>query len=166
MRSPVSSATSGFTLIEMVVTILVLSVALLGVLSVMSFSTARSADPMLDTQGRAVAEAYLEEILLRAYADPDGSEAGESRATFDDVDDYDGLAANGCSSTSAACPALGDCPCDQLGLPLDGLDGYRVAISTSASSLNGAPALLVDVTVTHVRDASLRVALSGYRTQY
>ena len=61
---------------------------------------------------------------------------------------------------------LGDCPCDQLGVPLDGLEGYRVAVATSASSLNGAPALRVDVTVTHARHASLRVALTGYRTQY
>jgi len=161
-----ASAGRGFTLVEMVVSIVVLSVGLLGVLSALSFSTAHSADPMLDTQGRAVAEAYLEEILLRAYADPDGNEAGEARSTFDDVDDYDALAANGCTATSAACPTAGECPCDQLGEPLDGLAGYRVAVATVGTSLNGAPAWRVDVTVTHVRDAGLRVALSGYRTQY
>ena len=34
-----------------------------------------------------------------------------------DVDDYHALAASGCTSTSAACPVAGDCPCDQFGAP-------------------------------------------------
>jgi MSHA pilin protein MshD len=157
---------AGLTLIELVITIVVLAPGLLGVLAMMSFATARSADPVLDTQGRAIAEAYLEEILLRAYADPDGSEAGESRATWDDVDDYDALAANGCTAVSAACPVLGACACNQFGEPFDALQDYLVAVDTVATTLNGAPAWRVDVAVTHARAPKLRITLSGFRTSY
>ena len=78
-----------------------------GILSVMNLTTAKSADPMITTQAHAIAQSYLEEILLRDYDDPDGTEFGETRATFDDVDDFDALPTNGCLTTSIACPTLG-----------------------------------------------------------
>ncbi|MCP5149374.1 MAG: type II secretion system protein [Ectothiorhodospiraceae bacterium] len=165
-RPPPRRRARGATLIELVLTIVVLSVALVGVLAVSRVNTARSADPVLLTQAQAVARAYLEEVLLRDYVDPDGSDAGETRATFDDVDDYHGLAANGCTAVSAACPAAGSCACDQFGEPVDALSGYQVSVAVSADTLNGAAARRVDVTVTHPGLAGVAVALSGYRASY
>ena len=156
----------GVTLIELVMAIVVIGTAMAGVAAVMNLTSAASADPMLQTQAQALARAYLEEILLREYVDPDGSEAGEDRATFDDVDDYHALAVNGCLTTSPACPALGDCPCDQDGVPIDGLADYEVAIVVATTTLNGDPAQRVDVAVTHARLGNLRVDMTGYRTQY
>jgi MSHA pilin protein MshD len=161
-----TSAGKGFTLIELVMSMVVISAGVAGVLSIMSLSVAESADPMLRTQAQAVARAYLEEILLRDFSDPDGVEAGENRATYDDVDDYHGLAANGCLSVSAACPLLGDCVCDQYGVPVASLAGYDVSVSVSPSALNGAAAFRADVTVTHDRVADATVMMTGYRTSY
>ena len=165
-RAGATTTQAGATLIELVMTIIVVAAAVAGVLSNFNFATARSADPMLQTQSQAVARAYLEEVLLRAYADPDTVEAGENRATFDDVDDYHALAANGCLVTSVACPVLGDCPCDQFGNPIDDLFGYAVAVAVVPATLNGVPALRVDVTVSHATASRARVQISGYRTDH
>ena len=75
----------GFTLVELVIAMVVISIALSGVLMVMNYTTAHSADPMIQHQAVAIAEAYLEEILLKPYADPDGVDGEGSRALFDDV---------------------------------------------------------------------------------
>ncbi|NIR27984.1 MAG: pilus assembly protein MshD [Gammaproteobacteria bacterium] len=145
---------------------LVIGVAVGGVLRVMSLVTANSAEPLFQVQAHAIAQSYLEEILLRDFSDPDASEAGEDRSSYDDVDDYDGLANNGCLTTSAACPVLGDCACDQFGNPIDALPGYNVNVNVNPVVLNGVPALRVDVTVTHDRNAGVNLTLSGHRTNY
>lgn len=157
----------GVTLVELVISITVIGVAVAGVLSVMSLRTAHSVDPLLQVQAVAIADAYLEEILLLDFADPDGAEAGENRATYDDVDDYHALAANGCLTTSAGCPGLGDCACDQSGAPLPGLAGYQVGVTVNTEALHtAAGAKRVDVTVTHVDFPDASVRLSGYRSAY
>lgn len=160
--------TRGFTLVEVVLAIVVIAAGLTGLFVVMTETTAKSSDPMIVTQAHAVAEAYLEEILLRAYNDPSplGSEAGETRATFDDVDDYDGLVANGCLTTTPACPSLGSCACDQFGNPLAALSGYTVNVSVATTTLNGAAAKLATVTVGYAADPKLSASLSGYRVEY
>ena len=156
----------GATLIELVMTMVVVSVAVAAVLLVLQQTTARSADPAIQAQAQSIATAYLEEILQREYADPDGSEAGETRATYDDVDDYHALAGNGCVVTSAACPTLGSCACDQFGNPVAALAGYTVSVNVATTTLNGATARRVDVTVGHARFPDLSLALSGYRGAY
>ena len=86
----------GFTLVELIISMVVVSIALGGVLMVMNYTIWHSADPMLQHQAVAIAESYLEEVLLHAYSDPDGSGGESLRNLFDDVDDYDGLADTGC----------------------------------------------------------------------
>ena len=61
---------SGVTLIELIITIVVISIALTGTLVVISRTVGGSADPMIVRQAVGVAEAYLEEILLKPYYDP------------------------------------------------------------------------------------------------
>ena len=156
----------GFTLVELVMALTIVSLAVAGVLGVLQQSAAHSADPALQAQAQAIAESYLDEILQRAYADPDGGEAGETRASFDDVADYHALVANGCVATSAACPVLGDCVCDQFGNPVDGLAGFTVTVTVGVSPLNGATAQRVDVLVGHDRLPTLSLSLSGYRADY
>jgi MSHA pilin protein MshD len=150
----------------LIISIAVIGVALAGVLLVIVRNTQASADPMIWHQAVAVAEAYLEEIVAKEFADP-GGPVGETRATFDNVADYHNLANNGCLTTSAACPALGDCACDQSGAPIDGLRDYRVNVQVIAEALNGiaaANALRVEVTVTPPHGGAITV--SGYRTNY
>lgn len=144
----------GVTLVELLVSIVIVSIAASGVLGVLSMTTAASADPMIRHQAAAIAEAYLEEILLKPVNDPDGADGEALRADFDDLDDYDGLADVGAR--------------DQFGAPIAGLGDYNVAVAVSPSTaLPAIPvgdALRVDVVVTHGVDISF--VLSAYRTRY
>lgn len=138
---------AGFSLIELIFFIVVVSIGLVGVLKVMDVGVASSADPMVRKQAQALAESVLQEVLQKAYTDPDpGVTSGEStRATFDDVDDY-----NGRSNSSFA-----DLPAS--------LSGYQIGIAVVPSTLGSLAAKRVTVTVT--RGAEV-VSLIGYRTSY
>lgn len=144
----------GVTLIELLVSIVIVSIAASGVLGVLSMTTAASADPMIRHQAAAIAEAYLEEILLKPITDPDGVDGEALRADYDDLDDYNGLADIGAR--------------DQFGAPTGGLGNYNVAVAVSPSAaLPGVPladALRVDVVVTNGVD--INFTLSGYRTRF
>ena len=142
---------AGFTLIEIITTIVILAVAATAIMSVFTSTVRSSADPVIQQQAVSIAEAYMEEILLKSFNDPNGTEVGESRATFDDVDDYDGL-----NDADAM---------DQDGNTITGLEAYTVTVAVSNASLNTTvPALLVVVTVDH--DALDPIVLRGYRTSY
>ena len=151
---PAMKRQAGVTLIELLVSIVIVSIAASTVLGVLSMTTAASADPMIRHQAAAVAEAYLEEILLKPLTDPDGVDGEAARAAFDDLDDYDGLSDAGAR--------------DQFGSPLAGLGDYNVAVNVTPSpALPGVPladALRVDVVVTHANDIDF--VLSGYRTRF
>ncbi len=143
----------GFTLIEVVMSIIIISIALVGVYLVMNTTTAASADPMLRHQALAVAESYLEEILLKPFADPDGTDGETLRSDFDDVDDYHNLNDDGAR--------------DQDNNLIAGLEKYTVQISVTAEDLGGSGlgnTLRIDVTVVHPAAGSL--TLSGYRSRF
>ena len=144
----------GVTLVELLVSIVIVAIAASAVLGVLSMTTAASADPMIRHQAAAIAESYLEEILLKPLVDPDGIDGEIARAEFDDIDDYSGLADVGAR--------------DQFGNPLAGLAAYSVAVAVSPSgalpSVPAADAIRVDVLVTHTADVSF--VLSGYRTRF
>ncbi|MFK5926749.1 MAG: type II secretion system protein [Desulfuromusa sp.] len=143
----------GFTLIELIVAMVIISVALAGVMSVMNYTTLHSADPMLRQQSIAIAEAYMEEITLKNYTDPDTDGEG-NRALFDDVDDYNGLTDSGAH--------------DQSGNPISGLENYSININVSAQNYGPSgmvvSGLKVDVSVTD--PGGERLTLTGYRTSY
>lgn len=149
---------AGATLVELVVSIVVISVGLAGILLVMNRNVSSSGDPLVQHQAIAIAEAYLEEILAKEFTDPDGGEtggpeAGEARATFDDVNDYNGLADAGAR--------------DQNNNLIPGLGGYNVGVAVVNQAWNGVPvadALLATVTVTG--PGGVTITLSGYRTRY
>jgi MSHA pilin protein MshD len=146
----------GVTLIELIVVMVVISIALAGVMSVINFTTLHSADPMLRQQAIAIAEAYMEEITLKDYVDPDDgtlcpTKEG-SRDRYDNVCDYNGL-----SDTGAA---------DQTGVAIGGLGSYDVAVTVAAATF-GSPTvdgLKIEVTVTDSANESL--TLTGYRADY
>ncbi len=137
----------GFTLIELIFFIVVVSVALVGILKVMDVTVKSSADPMVRKQAVALAESILQEVLQKAYTDPDPLvSTGEStRDTFDDVSDYNGRG----NATFTDLPAS--------------LSSYDIGIAVSATTLGSLPAKKVVVTVTHGGDA---ISLTGYRTSY
>ncbi|WP_312437436.1 prepilin-type N-terminal cleavage/methylation domain-containing protein [Janthinobacterium sp.] len=62
----------GFTLIEVVIFLVVISVAVVGIVQVIGNSTSKSADPQLRKQALVLAESMLEEVQLArfTYCDP------------------------------------------------------------------------------------------------
>lgn len=144
---------AGVTLVELLVSIVIVSIAASGVLGVLSMTSAASADPMSQHQAAAIAQAYLEEILLNPVDDPDGIDGETARADFDDIDDYDGLADNGAR--------------DQFGNAIGGLDSYVVSVATAASTalapVPSADTVRIDVTV--ARGAGINFTLSAYKTR-
>lgn len=105
---------AGLTLVEMIVTIVILSIALLGITATLNLGTSQSSDTLFELRATALAQAYLDEILSKKYDERSrnsgippcvatglpgrkctptlGTNGSESaRTSFDDVDDYDGL---------------------------------------------------------------------------
>ena len=151
------SREKGTTLVELVISIVVLSVAVVGVLSALGKITGRSADPMIREQSIAIAEAYLEEVSLSQF-----TPAGEcpsvpgvgGRANYSHICHYNGLADSGAIN--------------QNGDDIQGLGKYNVAIAVSNSGnlggLASAVTLRIDINVTGPTNETF--TLSGYRTDY
>lgn len=166
---PARRRAAGFTLLEVIVSLVVMGLMLAGFVSVYSTLVRHSAEPTLHSQAVGIASAYLEEIVRQPFRDPDTATlcpaAEGSRAAFDNVCDYDALAVNGCAQTSAACPALGDCACDRAGQPVDGLRAFRVAVAVAPVTRAGVAGLDVAVTVNHDALAGTGVVLQSFRTE-
>lgn len=155
----------GVNLIELVIAIVVISIAATGVLLVYASAVSHSADPMIRQQALAVGEAYLDEILSRQVCDPDdggtpcstetgGAEAGETRDLYDDLQDYAGL------SNSPPLNQAGSADWDGNGQP--DLPGYAVAVTVTPNQVvNGVPMARVDVRVTY--PPVVDFTLTGYR---
>lgn len=151
---------AGLTLIEMIMSMVVIGVGVALFVSVFASSIRTSADPMQRKQALAVAESTLNEIVSKAFANPSGGFTGAAtqanRALFDDVGDYDGFATAGVYSIEGgAVPAL---------------SAYGVSVSVSAAALGSASltvpaadARLITVTVTYPGGS---VSVSSYRTSY
>jgi MSHA pilin protein MshD len=137
------AAQRGVTLVELVLAIVIISIAVTGVLSAYVNMIARSADPLIDVQAVAIAEAYMDEIVSKPAAAASG--AG-SRASFATMADYDGL---------------NEPPHDQFGAPIAVLAAYTVNVSVdSAANVQGVPMFAATVTVTR---GSSSIALQSYR---
>lgn len=187
------STIRGVSLVELIVFIVVVSVGVAGVLLALNMSTRASADPLIQKQALAIAEAILEEIQVRplTYCDPDdanaatalnpagctggtggandesrlplGAEVGETRTGT--VTPYDNVSDyNGLVITPIT---------DLTGAAIPNLSGYSAAVAVApqgvaaaggASAIPAAAALLISITVTG--PASTTVKLDGYRMRY
>ncbi len=141
---------TGVTLIELILSMVIISIAVTGVFSVMNLTVRHSADPVVEHQAIAIAEAYLEEIMLQAYTDPNGTNAGETRTSFDNVDDYNGLSDTGAHN--------------QQGSLLGNLSSYNVAVAVADQAVSGLTGKKVTVTVTGPGVSGL--SLVGYKFAY
>ena len=144
----------GTTLIELIITIVVLGIGLSSILLVMNRNTASSADPLILHQGIAIAEAYLEEIVEKQFADPDGVDGEADRNLYDDIDDYAAI--------------VNQVPQDQNGNPITGLSNYRVTVTAVKEAISSVPlddAFRITVSVT-TPASNTPIAISAYRTNY
>jgi MSHA pilin protein MshD len=147
----------GFTLIEILVTIVVISIAATALLSVFSGLVRGSADPIIQQQATTIAEAYMEEIMLKSFDDPQltesGSDEGEGadRSIYNDVQDYNSLATTEVRR--------------QDNTPIAALNAFSVTVTVGGAMLNvTVPAMRINVNVTHA--AISNITLTAYRTQY
>jgi MSHA pilin protein MshD len=143
----------GMTLVETIIAIVVVAISVSAILGVFARTAGHSADAMIMSQGVSIAEAYIEEISLKPFTDPDGTDSETLRAAFDDADDYNGLVDNGAI--------------DQFGNAIPALSGYTIAVAVVPSGalpgIAAADALRIDV---RVRNAPyIDYVLSGYKTR-
>lgn len=161
----------GFTLIEVILTIVVLSVGVAGILSVMLQTTTWSGDPMQRQQAINIAESYMEEILSRPFYDDDlqpiappavpCTQMEVGRANFDDICDYNGL--NDANPMDINGTAILD--------ESNNILPYQVQVAVTSADL-GLPQLdasdnqAMQITVTVTPPGSPPVAITAYRTAH
>lgn len=179
------TAGRGFSLIELVITIVILAIGVSAFLVLINQTTRDSVDPVIRQQAGAMAQSYLDEVSLQRFCDPDFStdcrsdctsntacsvcSLGEgSRDQYDDVCDYDGLADTNGPRDRNNNPVSG--PNNELGnyniqvSVDDGSDG-SAAVLGGLSSDNGR-VLRIDVRVTHDTFPDLDYTLSGFRVNF
>jgi MSHA pilin protein MshD len=139
----------GVSLIELIATITVISMAGTAVVGTMSYLAHTGGRTFQQVQAQAIASAYLDEISGLSFVDPDGLGEGPNRALWDNVADYDNL------NTPTAS--------DKAGTPIG---NYRVRVDVSQGGLGTLPAndvWRIEVTVDF--DGGSVVA-TGYRTNH
>ncbi|WP_404368102.1 prepilin-type N-terminal cleavage/methylation domain-containing protein [Marinobacter sp.] len=169
MRRPLRcTPQAGATLVELVMTIVIISIAIAGVVGAFALITGRSADPLNQTRAVELAQLYMDEIITKKYNDntPQGGrpkqtsnlcdigpEAGESRDTFDDVDDYHNLVDEPPAAADGA---------------LTGYNGFRVTVTVTCAGsqvgLANEDGKRIDLSIVAPGDQSF--VFSAYRANF
>lgn len=163
-RGNPSGHRAGFTLVEAVMSILIVGVMFVAALSVLANSRAGQRTIADRGTGTLLAGQLMVEILQQAYVEPNDSalfgleinESAGSRAAWDDVDDYDGWSASP--------------PQDKTGVALTGLDGWerRVEVAfvdpADLATPNGTGTGVKRIVVIVLHDGRQVARLSGLRT--
>lgn len=180
---------SGLTLLELILFIVIVSVGIVGILSVMNITTRHSADPMVRKQALSIAESLLEEIQLQpfTYCDPGdpnattaysaatctpaliqglgptGAQTRYADPRFNNVGDYHGFSMN--ATNPPGIKRL------ENGAVIGGLESYNatvgIALETPGTPGPGgvtADCLRIQVTVT--APGTETIILDGYRCRY
>lgn len=141
---------TGMSLIELILSIVIVSIALSGILGLVNLTVLHSPDPLVQRQAIAIAESYIEEISLLPITDPDGSNAGETRSSFDNIDDYDGLSDSGAH--------------DQNGNAITGLENYTIDVTVSDQTISSVTMKAIAISVS--RPGTSTINLTAYRAAY
>lgn len=155
-----TSRPCGFSLLELLLFIVVVSVGIVGILSVMHLTTARSADPMVRKQAITMAEAILEEVMLKDLSNPPGgftetdTTSCSHRTQYDDIGDY--ACFDGVPSTAVIHGS------DTLGASsLAALSAFSATVAVAPSIIvNGVSMTRVTVTVS---GQGQNIQMVGYR---
>jgi MSHA pilin protein MshD len=141
---------TGATLIELILSIVIISTALAGILGLINLTVLHSADPLVQHQAIAIAESYLEEITALPVVDPNGTNTGETRVNFDNIDDYDGLNDVGAR--------------DQDNNVITNLGNYTVDVNIADQVISGVTMKAITVSVSRTSVAT--IIITGYRATY
>ena len=145
-----SAKQTGFSLIELIFFIVVVALGLAGILSVMNTTVTHSVDPLVRKQALVLADAMMEEIMLKASRNPDGGYSGPDRAQFDDVLDYQGY------STCCGMVMID-------GTPIPGLERYNIKSVAINDIMPVAGAATLKQVVVTVASPQGELTLRSYR---
>lgn len=143
----------GFTMIELVISIVVFGIAVFGVANMLSSHALRSSQRMITVQAAAIATSYLEEAQQLPLL-PVANVVEANRSLYNDVRDYAAI-----NDTGAR---------DRTGAAIANLASYNVTVRVVQSALGTVPAAqsrLITVTVRHV-PTGFTVIMNGYRTRH
>lgn len=149
MKRAQTALERGVTLVELLVSIMVIAVAGSALMGTLGYLSGQGSDYILQAQAQSIADAYLCEITGRSFADPDGVDGEGNRQDFDDVDDYNGL------NTTVASDEAGNV-----------IGNFRVRVNLSAGGLAAIPAAdawRIDVTVDY---GNTSVLATGFKTRH
>jgi MSHA pilin protein MshD len=172
----------GVTLIELVLFIVIVSIALASIIGVFTITTRNSSDPLRRKQALMIAEGLLEEVELAQFtackqdsgnvqdtaaacgvdAEAFGPDAGDSRP-YDNVNDYG-------NNANAFMDGSGNVLDANL-VPM-GVSGYSATVSVQPATLNDIPGgtqadpNVLQITVTVTYDGTNSIKLDGFRTRY
>jgi len=151
-------ASKAFTLVELVISIVIISIALIGTLLATSLTSKYSANPEVYLQAAALGQAYLDEIMTKDFPTgfPCASPPVGGRSQYTNVCDYQSLSDSGAH--------------DMYGNAITGLGSYNIAVNIDGTTgtfgglTAGTQIVRVDVTVT--RNGMPTYTFSSYRTKY
>ncbi len=148
----------GISLIELIMFIVIISTALVGILSVMNLTTSHSADTVVRKKAIAAAESLLEEIELQDFISASGVPVAVTQANratdYHTALNYDGFTTAGIFPVSGVAPIVG-------------LESYSAAVTVTPSALGAIPAVsAVLITVTVTTPQGEDISISGYRAAY
>ncbi len=155
----------GISLVELIMYIVIVSVAITGILAVMDQVTRYSADPLVQKQAIAVAESLLEEIELQDFNSASGVTScptGPNLVTqanrasqYHIVCDYNGFSTTGIFSLNDSTSASAV------------LANYTANVAITNEAFNGiAAGSAVRITVTVIDPQNNTISIDGYRTAY
>lgn len=152
----------GISLIELIMFIVIISVALVGILLVMRQVTMHSADPLIHKQAMAIAESLLEEVELQDFIDQsDGvtttCPVASAVSSTNRASDYHIV---DCYKTLTTTTGINN---ESLGLS----GTYTASVGITAEALGAVAAgSAVRITVTVTDPQANTIAIDGYRTKY
>ncbi|HEY5602395.1 MAG TPA: prepilin-type N-terminal cleavage/methylation domain-containing protein [Gammaproteobacteria bacterium] len=164
--------TRGFTLVEIIITIVLVSTMMAGLTALFIHNAEHSYRPYLRQRALAVANAFMEEISRKRWDENSpigggcvntgascaagpaeagiGTEEG-ARADYDDIDDYGAIA----NQTP---------PQDSSGAAMPGYGGFSVTVTVTQPAWNGVPAADVKlITVDVISPSNETITLRAYR---
>ena len=151
----------GTSLIELIMFIVIVSIALAGIMQVLNQTTGRSADTLMRKQALAAAESLLEEIEAHPFAGCTALVIQSNRTGAHCIFDYN----NYTTGVSGIMPA------DGTTTAVSGLSNYSATVAVATSALGNIPAasaaqITVTVTPPGGPEAQTGIVATGYRTNY
>ncbi len=152
----------GIGLIELIMFIVIISVAVAGILLVMNQVTRHSADTLVQKQALSIAESFMEEIQLQAVLGvaPNLPPPNAVRTSFDNVFNYHNYSTTGGVKARDGTTVI------------PGLSGYNVAsvqviaIPAALGNIPAGTARAVMITVTVSDPSKQTLVTTGYRAGY